>query len=147
MFLILYKVCVFEFRAIKEIKLSNFDQVKFDIFKNRYSVPNLHIDSIKGQLRLILRPNTNSQYLIRSFRGIIGFQKQIVTWLPSIRLPFAAVVVINVVVVLILLLATVKFEQQLKTALGISFQNLIEFRSFTRKHWIIGSSVHKMKVS
>ena len=80
MFLILYKVCVFEFRAIKEIKLSNFDQVKFDIFKNRYySVPNLHIDSIKGQLRLILRPNTNSQYLIRSFRGIIGFQKQIVT--------------------------------------------------------------------
>jgi hypothetical protein len=78
-FLILYKVCVFEFRAIKEIKLSNFDQVKFDIFKNRYSVASLYIDSIKGQLRLILRANTNSQYLIRSFRGIIGFQKQIVT--------------------------------------------------------------------
>ena len=79
MFLILYKVCVFEFRAIKEIKLSNFDQVKFDIFKNRYSVASLYIDSIKGQLRLILRANTNSQYLIRSFRGIIDFQKQIVT--------------------------------------------------------------------
>jgi hypothetical protein len=78
-FLILYKVCVFEFRAIKEIKLSNFDQVKFDIFKNRYSVASLYIDSIKGQLRLILRANTNSQYLIRSFRGIIDFQKQIVT--------------------------------------------------------------------